>query len=121
MLNILGYLYLKDRYPFLVAPKQGVIWSTVIYHNDQLPGPFKRFLNACVMLFSEWYIKQCIHKNWQSYTQINRGTICVNVLPIRVQPFRGVHCGLIPIRPSFCFEIKQEVHNSSIAFSKSIC
>ena len=49
------------------------------------------------MLFSEWYNKQCIHKNWQSYTQINRGTICAKELPFRVQPFRGVNCGLIPI------------------------
>ena len=48
------------------------------------------------MLFSEWYNKQCIHKNWQSYTQINRGTICAKELPFRVQPFRGVDCGLIP-------------------------
>ena len=48
------------------------------------------------MLFSEWYNKQCFHKNWQSYTQINRGTICAKELPFRVQPFRGVNCGLIP-------------------------
>ena len=48
------------------------------------------------MLFSEWYNKQCIHKNWQSYNQINRGTICAKELPFRVQPFRGVNCGLIP-------------------------
>ena len=61
------------------------------------------------MLFSEWYNKQCIHKNWQSYNQINKGTICAKEVPFRGQPFRGVNCGLIPIRPSFCFEIKQEV------------
>ena len=48
------------------------------------------------MLSSEWYNKQCIHKNWQSYNQINRGTICAKELPFRVQPFRGVNCGLIP-------------------------
>ena len=48
------------------------------------------------MLFSECYNKQCIHKNWQSYTQINWGTICAKDLPFRVQPFRGVNCGLIP-------------------------
>ena len=48
------------------------------------------------MLFSEWYNKQCIHKNWQAYTQINRGTICAKELPFRVQPSRGVNCGLIP-------------------------
>ena len=48
------------------------------------------------MLFSEWYNKQCIHKNWQSYTNINRGTICAKELPFRVLPFRGVNCGLIP-------------------------
>ena len=55
------------------------------------------------MFFSEWYNKQCIHKNWQSYTQINRGTICAKELPFRVQPFRGVNCGLIPcvFRTSF--------------------
>ena len=35
------------------------------------------------MLFSEWYNKQCIHKNWQSYTQMNRGTICAKELPFR--------------------------------------
>ena len=73
------------------------------------------------MLFSEWYNKQCIHKNWQSYTKINRGTICAKELPFRVQPFRGVNCGLIPIRPLFCFEIKQEVYNSSKASSQSMC
>ena len=48
------------------------------------------------MIFSEWYNKQCIHKTWQSYTQINRGTICAKELPFRVQPFRGVNYGLIP-------------------------
>ena len=48
------------------------------------------------MLFSEWYNNQCIHKNWQSYNQIDRGTICAKELPFRVQPFRGVNCGLIP-------------------------
>ena len=32
------------------------------------------------MLFSEWYKKQCIHKNWQSNTQINRGAICAKEL-----------------------------------------
>ena len=48
------------------------------------------------MLFSEWYNKQCIHTNWQPYTQINRGTICAKELPFRVQPFRGLNCGLIP-------------------------
>ena len=49
------------------------------------------------MLFSEWHNKQCIHKNWQSYYQINRETICAKELPFRVQPFRGVNCGLIPV------------------------
>ena len=53
------------------------------------------------MLFSEWYNKQCIHKNWQSYTQINRGTICAKELPFRVQPFRRVNCGLIPLLKTF--------------------
>ena len=54
--------------------------------------------NALVQcsFFSEWYNKQCIHKNWQSYTQINRRTICAIELPFRVQLFRGVNCGLIP-------------------------
>ena len=49
-----------------------------------------------VLTLLERYNKQCIHKNWQSYTQINRGTICAKELPFRVQPFRGVNCGLIP-------------------------
>ena len=48
------------------------------------------------MLFSEWYNKPCIHKNWQSYNQIKRGTISAKELPYRVQPFRGDNCSLIP-------------------------
>ena len=27
---------------------------------------------------------------------MNRGTICVEVHPFRIQPFRGINCGLIP-------------------------
>ena len=58
-----------------------------------------------------------------SWGELSLGRVVRNPkdLPFRVQPFRGVNCGLIPIRPSFCFEIKHEVYNYSIAYSQSLC
>ena len=67
-----------------------------IIPNDKIPELFRHFLNVCKMLSSGWYNKHGIHKNWQSYTQLIRGTIRAKVHSFRIQPFKGVNCGLIP-------------------------
>ena len=56
------------------------------------------------MLCGGWYNKQEFQKNWQSYTRMNRETTCVEVHPFRIQPFRGINYGLIPVK---CTEIKR--------------
>ena len=48
------------------------------------------------MLSSGWYSMQDFHKSWQSYTPVNRGTICVKVHPFRLLPIKGNNCSLIP-------------------------
>ena len=67
------------------------------------------------------YNKQGVHKQWQPCTRMNRGTICVEVHPFRILPFKGNKYGLIPIRPSFCFEIKKGVCNSSVESTQRLC
>ena len=83
------------------------------------------------MLSSGWYSMQDFHKSWQSYTPVNRGTICVKVYSFRLLPIKGNNCSLIPesflkknanlpLTPSSCRSRKIPYFQVvSYAFSKS--
>ena len=60
-----------------------------------------QFQEAYARLFPNCFSKQGIQSNLPSYTPMNQGTICAQVYPEGIQPFKGNNCGRIPIRPSF--------------------
>ena len=89
-----------------------MICLTVVYRNDQIPGLFQHFLNARAILFAGWHNKQDVHSNWQSYTRMNWGTICVEVDPFRIHLFRKINCGLIPLPTQniLIFSVRERIH-----------
>ena len=68
-----------------------------------------------VIIYKPCFGRVGVHKNLHSYTRMKRETICVKVHSFRILPFRGNNCGLIPIRSSFCSEIKKGVCNPPVA------